>query len=319
MALETGTYINDLVVTNPTASDKKNQGDDHLRLIKTLLKNSFPNSSRAFRIPEIVSKNANYTVQTTDENKIILCDTSAGAFTLTLPTPTFAGWAVKVVKISGDGNPVYVAPPSGLIDGAYAKIRCNVPIVETNFVWLGSSFYRLRAQGELPPGSILDYFGASPPGYAVAVGQSLSAADHPELFAAWGTVYGGGGGTFNAPNLAERVVAGTGGSYSLGVSGGANSVILAPANLPSINLAHTLGISFAGVTWGFPTRNYAINGGGGAPQQVQDDTSGVPTITVGVSMSGTPTITGNIPLGGSNTAFDNRMPYMAANKMFRLC
>ena len=33
MALETGTYISDLVATNPVASDAKSQGDDHIRLI----------------------------------------------------------------------------------------------------------------------------------------------------------------------------------------------------------------------------------------------------------------------------------------------
>ena len=41
MALETGNYIGDLVITNPTASDQKSAGDDHLRLIKTALKTSF--------------------------------------------------------------------------------------------------------------------------------------------------------------------------------------------------------------------------------------------------------------------------------------
>lgn len=42
MALETGTYISDLVVTNPTSADPKSQGDDHLRLIKSALKATFP-------------------------------------------------------------------------------------------------------------------------------------------------------------------------------------------------------------------------------------------------------------------------------------
>lgn len=41
MALETGNYIGDLVITNPTSSDQKSAGDDHLRLIKTALKTSF--------------------------------------------------------------------------------------------------------------------------------------------------------------------------------------------------------------------------------------------------------------------------------------
>jgi len=45
MALETGTVINDLVITNPGASDQKSQGDDHLRLLKATVKNSFPGFS----------------------------------------------------------------------------------------------------------------------------------------------------------------------------------------------------------------------------------------------------------------------------------
>lgn len=41
MGLETGSYIADLVITNPTSSDAKSQGDDHLRLLKTALRNCF--------------------------------------------------------------------------------------------------------------------------------------------------------------------------------------------------------------------------------------------------------------------------------------
>jgi len=47
MALESATYIDGLVTTNPPGSDSISQGDDHLRLIKTVLKNSFPNVSTA--------------------------------------------------------------------------------------------------------------------------------------------------------------------------------------------------------------------------------------------------------------------------------
>ncbi|MEH6435776.1 hypothetical protein [Massilia sp. DD77] len=43
MGLETGDYISDLVDTNPTPGDPKAQGDDHLRLIKKVLKKCFPN------------------------------------------------------------------------------------------------------------------------------------------------------------------------------------------------------------------------------------------------------------------------------------
>lgn len=45
--LETGTYISDLVATNPLSSDLASTSDDHLRLIKGTLKNTFPNISGA--------------------------------------------------------------------------------------------------------------------------------------------------------------------------------------------------------------------------------------------------------------------------------
>jgi hypothetical protein len=48
MGLETGTFISDLVATNPIgASDPKSQGDDHIRLIKATVKASFPNVNGA--------------------------------------------------------------------------------------------------------------------------------------------------------------------------------------------------------------------------------------------------------------------------------
>lgn len=42
MSLETATYISDLVTSNPTASDPKSQGDDHIRLLKSTTKTTFP-------------------------------------------------------------------------------------------------------------------------------------------------------------------------------------------------------------------------------------------------------------------------------------
>lgn len=47
MALETGTYLSDLVITNPVSTDGIGQADDHLRLLKKTLKNSFPSITGA--------------------------------------------------------------------------------------------------------------------------------------------------------------------------------------------------------------------------------------------------------------------------------
>ena len=47
MGLETGTYIDSLNSSNPTATDAVSEGDDHLRLIKSTVKATFPNLSNA--------------------------------------------------------------------------------------------------------------------------------------------------------------------------------------------------------------------------------------------------------------------------------
>lgn len=43
MGLEAATYIHQLDANNPLSSDAKSQGDDHLRLTKSTLQNTFPN------------------------------------------------------------------------------------------------------------------------------------------------------------------------------------------------------------------------------------------------------------------------------------
>ena len=43
MALESASYITSLNASNPTSTDTVSQADDHLRLIKSVLKNTFPN------------------------------------------------------------------------------------------------------------------------------------------------------------------------------------------------------------------------------------------------------------------------------------
>ena len=52
MAIETFEYIDDLNVANPTATDNVSEGDDHLRGLKTTLKNTFPNVTGAINATE---------------------------------------------------------------------------------------------------------------------------------------------------------------------------------------------------------------------------------------------------------------------------
>ena len=49
MALESATYIDGLVTSNPTGSDNISQGDEHIRLIKTVLKNTLPDATAVIK------------------------------------------------------------------------------------------------------------------------------------------------------------------------------------------------------------------------------------------------------------------------------
>ena len=53
MALETANWVTQLVDTNPTTSDPVSEGDNHLRMIKTVLSYSFPCTSITAIVPDM--------------------------------------------------------------------------------------------------------------------------------------------------------------------------------------------------------------------------------------------------------------------------
>jgi len=77
LALETASYVGDLVATNPLGSDPKSVGDDHLRLIKSTLRESFAGFAGAIL------------VSGTDGG-------SANAYTLT-PTTALIAYGTKMI------------------------------------------------------------------------------------------------------------------------------------------------------------------------------------------------------------------------------
>jgi hypothetical protein len=58
MALESATYIDGLVTTNPVASDAISTADDHLRLIKSTVKATFPNITGPVTVSQAVLNGA---------------------------------------------------------------------------------------------------------------------------------------------------------------------------------------------------------------------------------------------------------------------
>lgn len=85
-----------------------------------------------------------------------------------------------------------------------------------------------------PPGMIFPFGSATiPPGYLLCDGSTLNTADYPELFAAIGYSFGGTGSVFALPNLTDRTVIGSSGTFAFGDVGGASEVTLDVSQIPS--------------------------------------------------------------------------------------
>lgn len=85
MPLETGDTIADLNASWPTGGDLKSQGDDHLRLIKTVLKN------------DVYGKADTYAKTEADDNFVdVTGDTMTGALTIQL-----SGGVIDALEING--------------------------------------------------------------------------------------------------------------------------------------------------------------------------------------------------------------------------
>ena len=72
MPLEQGTFINSLVVTNPASVDSLAQADDHMRLIKSTIKSTFPNITGAITADQAeINTLDGYTGTTADFNYLV--------------------------------------------------------------------------------------------------------------------------------------------------------------------------------------------------------------------------------------------------------
>lgn len=121
MALEVATYVSELVSSNPVGPvDFVSQGDDHLRMMKSVLQNTFPNASKQFRFPTSAAAIAgNYTVVFPDDmNKIIPINAEAAGRTVTLPVPSGVhqdGFKFQIIK--ADNSDFLVTISGGTVNG----------------------------------------------------------------------------------------------------------------------------------------------------------------------------------------------------------
>lgn len=80
MALETASFISDLNVANPTATDPISDGDNHIRLIKSAIKATFPNISAAVTA---TAAQLNYTTTLTSDPQAQINSKASTQITLT--------------------------------------------------------------------------------------------------------------------------------------------------------------------------------------------------------------------------------------------
>jgi len=99
MALENGTYVNSLVPANPASTDGLAQADDHIRLIKSTIKNTFPNLTGAVTATQ--------------------ADLNSSPSTLTDLGITDGTASGQVLTTDGSGNFSFTALPAGTTDTNY--------------------------------------------------------------------------------------------------------------------------------------------------------------------------------------------------------
>lgn len=111
MGLETGNLISQLIDTNPTGSDDVSQGDDHLRLVKRVLKNTFPGSANQGFAKQIVATEdeLNYLQGATDNIQAQLDALSGGSSSLDARvTQNEADIASNVTGIGTNQNNIFI-------------------------------------------------------------------------------------------------------------------------------------------------------------------------------------------------------------------
>ncbi len=120
MALETGSFIDDLTITNPLGADAKNEGDDHIRLVKKVLKATFPGmAGAAWRVQ---TKSGTYTVVAGDNMSTINCTT---ALTLNLTAAATLGNQHMFLVIANGGAVTLDPNGAETINGAATVVVAN--------------------------------------------------------------------------------------------------------------------------------------------------------------------------------------------------
>lgn len=142
MALESGTYINSLSSSNPASTDGLGQADDHLRLLKSTIKATFPNLAGA---------------ATADHTELSTLD-------------GFTGTAADHNLLSGNAAAGVTSTHVGHLSGVSSNIQTQLNILSTNLTSTNNNL-----SSAVPTGMVMMWSGASsaiPSGYVLCDGSN---------------------------------------------------------------------------------------------------------------------------------------------------
>lgn len=329
MGLEVSTYISGLTPSWPPSGDPKSQGDDHLRLIKSVLQNTFPSASGPLYFPKGEASSGTMVLDATDQNNVIFITTTGGDVAVTLPSglaAANAGWSCEIMKVSGDTNAAVVTPASGSVQsqvGTTATIRVGAYCQAARFIWTGSAWICVKPG--IPIGQTGNFDGPPPYGFLLLDGSVYSSTTFAELFSALGTTtlrdkrgrveagVDGGAGRLSTTYFGTSPV--------LNAVGGLESNILTAAKIPSsgLSVSGTTGNdspdhvhaytapnqgTFVGLQGGGTYPNVALSGGGAN--------------TGGASVRHQHPFSANLA-GGADQPHANVQPTICTNKYIRAC
>lgn len=271
MALETGTYINSLVATNPVATDGLAQADDHLRLLKSTIKATFPSLTGAVNATHTelntVADGGTAATSTTlvDADRIVVNDDGTMVQVALSDLRTYLGSNLAVTS-------------SMITDGTITGTDIAAGTITAANLATGAAFVS---------GMIMPYAGTTAPtGWLMCYGQAIDQTTYADLYTAIGGTYGSSGSNFNVPDLRGRVIAGqddmggtsanrlTGVSGSvngdtLGGAGGAETHTLSTAQMPSHTHYVFQNSSFNGGSFSSFSTSDSLRGG--VPNDVPDN------------------------------------------------
>ena len=217
-------------------------------------------------------------------------DTRGGNLVLTAPT----GSKVAISTSATINGNLDMTAGSGRISANYLDVP-NVTPIGSVVMWCGT---------------INNY----PTGWAVCNGGpevGLSTITYSTLFSIIGYTFGGSGEYFKLPNMVDKFVAGAGNAYSVGATGGENSVVLNDTQIPY----HYHTITDNGHFHYAANQTIAINNNGGYGSGSGSGLGGInanqltDTRTTGITKT---------EVFGGGLAHENRPPYFALIYLMRI-